>query len=300
MECGCPVVTRTDEREKAVRVVFRAISASADLRETLFLKGAYAIEGLTGLSRSTKDVDFSVVEALAAPDSEGEAAVSRLFADAVENHLQVRDPEWSLRTISVHRSPKPRAHPRGWDSFKIGITLRFRGRAEYTVRLDVTPEQPPIDAVELSFEEGAIAVAERPEIDTMKSYSGAEALAEKLRAFLQSLPPHRSKIGGGNRPPRVRDIRDIAAIMKTIGDRTDIETVVAIFARKCRSRYVDCTSVGDFAPEPGSIEIFRQAYENDKELAEIPFDEAWNLMMELVRRISSGYGLPGTFPLPKD
>lgn len=291
---------RTDEREKAVRVVFRAISASAGLRESLFLKGAYAIEGLTGLPRSTVDVDFTVVKALATPNSKGEAAVKRLFADAIENHLRGRDREWSLRTISVHRHPKGRVHPRGWDSFKIGITLRFRGRAEYTVKLDVTPEQPPIDAVEVSCAKDVIAVAERQETDTMKSYSGAEALAEKLRAFLQSLPPHRSKIGPGNRPPRVRDIRDIAAMMKTIGDRTDIETVAEIFARKCRSRYVDCTSVGDFAPEPGSIGIFRQAYENDEELAEIPFDEAWNLMMDLVSLISSGPGLPGTFPLPED
>jgi len=142
-----------------------------------------------------------------------------------------------------------------------------------------------------------VALAKEPASDTVKSYSGVEIVAEKLRAFLQSLPPHRGKIGGGGRLPRARDIWDIAALVDKLGDQLDIESVAHTFKRKCASRFVDCSSVDDYAPEPDSVEIFRQVYEADDELASIPFEDAWRVMTGLVRRIEREYGLPGVFPL---
>ncbi len=122
-------------------------------------------------------------------------------------------------------------------------------------------------------------------------------MGEKLRVFLQRLPSHREKIGGGERPPRVRDVRDIAALVNPLGDQLDIGVVATKFRQKCASRFVDCCSIDDFNPRCDSVEIYRQSYENDPELVTMPFDDAWKVMMDLVRRIEDEYGLPGVFPM---
>ena len=290
---------RPEDREKAVFVVLRAISGNTFLREMLYLKGAYATEGHTGRPRSTQDVDFTVAEMLGTPNAEGERKVKRLFIEAVENHLELqdRDRDWSLYQVSVNKSPSSKRHPRGWDSFEVRITLRIRGRARHTVKLEITPEDDPIDSVEISCETGAVAEAESSAANTVKTYSAAEIVAEKLRAFLQSLPPYRIKMGGGDRTPRVRDIWDIAVLVEMLGDQLDVESVARKFQRKCASRLVDCCSVDDYSPKPDSIEIYRQNYEADDELATIPFNVAWKTMIELVGRIENEFGLPGAFPI---
>lgn len=288
---------RPEDREKAVFVVLRAISGNPFLREMLYLKGAYATEGHTGRPRSTQDVDFTVAEMLGTPNPEGERTVKRLFTEAVENHLELQDRDWSLYQVSAHKSPSSKRHPRGWDSFEVRITLQVRGRTRHTVKLEITPEDHPIDSVEISCETGAVAEAESSAANTVKTYTAAEIVAEKLRAFLQSLPPYRKKMGGGERTPRVRDIRDIAVLVEMLGDQLDIESVARKFQRRCASRLVDCCSVDDYSPKPDSIEIYRQNYEADDELATIRFNVAWKTMMELVSRIENEFGLPGAFPL---
>ncbi len=291
------MVMRSEDRERAVFVVFWAIAGSPSLREALYLKGAYATEGHTSLPRSTQDVDFTAVGMLCTPNAEGENKIKRLFIEAVENHLELQDSGWNLYEVSVHRSPSSMRHPRGWDSFEVRITLQFRGRTRYTVKLDITPEDHPIETVEISCETGLVVDSGSSAILTVRSYSANEIVAEKLRAFLQSLPPYRLKMGGGDRTPRVRDIRDIAVLVNSLGDRIDIKSVATKFKQKCASRLVDCCSIDDYSPGTGSIEVFRQNYEADRELAETPFDDAWKIMRDLVGRIEVEYGLPGAFPL---
>ena len=215
----------------------------------------------------------------------------------VEDHLENHDREWSFYGVSIHKNPSSNPHPRGWDSFEVKITLQFRGRKRHTVKVEISPETPPIDSVRFSCRTGKVARGGAPISETLKAYSGAEIVAEKLRAFLQSLAPHRAKIGGGGRLPRVRDIWDIAALANTLGDQLEIEEIAKAFKRKCESKLVDCSSVDDFTPKPDSVEIYRQAYEADQELASIPFEHAWSTMTDLVSRIQRKHGLPGVFPL---
>lgn len=144
------MVMRSEDREREVFVVLRAIAGSPSLRDTLYLKGAYATEGHTRLPRSTQDVDFTAIEMLGTPNSDGERSIKGLFIDVMENHLEIHDRGWRLHEVSVHKSPSSKRHPRGWDSFEVKITLQVRGRTRYTVKLDTTSEDHPIDTVEIS------------------------------------------------------------------------------------------------------------------------------------------------------
>jgi hypothetical protein len=298
MEGYIAVVTDPLEREAAL-VVLRAIAQNQELKKSLFLKGAHATEAYTQRPRSTKDIDFTMVEQPCPPSNKASADnFKKLFNSTLQDYLDISEQNWTLRGISAHKKMPNRDHPMGWDGFEVKITLVYKGgKTTYTVKLDISPEDPPISTVKFDCETGTIVSNSDEASITLLSYSAAEIVAEKLRAFLQRLPPYRKKHNSNLRPPRVRDIRDIFMMVDVLGKELDLEEVAETFKRKCKSKYVDCTTPADFYPESNSIGVFKQAYENDGDLNPVTFDDAWRTMIGLVEQIDIQYGLPGKFPI---
>ena len=130
------------------------------------------------------------------------------------------------------------------------------------------------------------------------AYSPHRIAGEKLRAFLSSLPEYRKKIGWRADTCRVKDLADIARIIRCypLSDRGFWEKAAEEFRLACTSRYVDCTGVETFAQ---NIEVTRQLYEQDVTIPRsIPFDECWRGITQVIRLFETFDIFPLTTVLP--
>jgi hypothetical protein len=130
-------------------------------------------------------------------------------------------------------------------------------------------------------------------------YSVEQALAEKLRAWLQKLPPYLNKIGSSEAPPRVRDLRDIHVLLELDPSALDWDLLGRSFVDKCKVRFVDCCSTADLLPEGVSLDLVRSLYEAEDALRDVPFDRAWESIHGLVTRLHERGAMPGIVPLPE-
>jgi hypothetical protein len=285
-------------------VVLRAIAADERLRRSLVLKGAYATEALTGIPRSTQDIDLTEGtdgEPLVAFEvAETARRLKDLFRVSVGRYCEESESDWRVAATSARPRP-PRPHPFGWDGHRVNVTLVYRRRPQRLVAIDLSQGDLTAGTVKLSCDLDHLTLARRTSRLVLVGYSAEQIIAEKLRAFLQALRPYLEKIGANlrrPRPPRVQDIHDIAALHRARGSRVSFEELADSFRRKCAAKAVDCLGAGDFLPDPGSLDLYREIYEAESELARIPFAEAWSTMMGIVQRITRDFEPPGRFPRP--
>ena len=278
-------------------LVLRAVGAHAELARVLVLKGAYATEAITGVSRSTLDIDLTGRSEFCSFDRAGERRLKQLFYDAIDDFCEEQAPEWSIYTVSAKRQPR-KGQKFGWDAFEAKVTLLHRGKEQHVVELDVSFGDFFGEDEALYCEHGKLRLAAAAEEIHFIGYSAEQIVAEKLRAFLQKLPRHREKLGNDRALPRVRDIHDIAAIRSHAQKEISLEKTALAFRSKCEARSVDCEGIEDFIPEPDSEETYRKLYEDDESLNGIPFEKAWESMCALLRDLFAEFDPPGVFPLP--
>ena len=285
-------------------VVLRAIAADERLHRSLVLKGAYATEALTGIPRSTQDIDLTEgadPEPLVAFEMEGTAGrLKELFRVSVERYCDEPGSHWRVAATSAKPRP-PRPHPFGWGGYRVNVTLVYRRRPQRVVAIDLSQGDLTAGTVLLSCDLEHLTLAQETSRLVLVGYSAEQIIAEKLRAFLQALRPHLEKIGANlrrPRPPRVQDIHDIAALHRVRENRLSFEELANSFRQKCAAKAVDCSGSADFLPDPGSLDLYREIYEGESDLARIPFTEAWSAMMEIVERVTREFEPPGRFPRP--
>jgi hypothetical protein len=283
-------------------VVLRAIATQPALRALLVLKGAHAAKALTQLGRPTRDIDVTVPPSHSdqiVRGPEGEVWLREVFTRGIQAHCRKHEIDWRLVAVGAHKQPRKHRHRFGWDGFEIRITLAYRQRYQATVELDLSLGDLGSGTMLLEVSTFGLSPATNASQTTLYAYTREQIIAEKLRAFLQKLEPHRTKIGEQRRTlPRVRDLHDITALCRVPGPPLNLDDVASLFREKCADKAVDCNGPEDFLPQAGLLAVYRQAYSDSPELAQISFEEAWSTTLEIVQAITVDREPPGISPLP--
>ncbi len=249
------------------------------LRNALIFKGARILNLHLGNSRLSLDIDSNVAPEFVAstPDLRERAAVlEREMARALRRHFEARSPvKYTLGKVSVDHQP-PERHPQGWNAFLLWNEVRDNTKAAVrglpSVQMDVSASETlGPNALEWMDFQGVQA----------RDYALHRIAGEKLRAYLSSLPAYRRKMRGGNRDMRVKDLHDIARILRRQPDtETEFWTGAGReFQLACQSRLVDCRGLETFME---SWDQARERYQKDRSLDTVSSDEAENALKTVV------------------
>ncbi len=298
MELDATMVNASQTR-RAERLVLQAIAAHPVLGQKLVLKGAHAIEALTGTARSTRDIDLTARERFVQPGKDGAAYLKKALREALEDYIEKCDNKWSVYQTSATPSPSARPHRYGWDGYTLKATLQHLNSRHHVVEIDLSFGDLTDGTVFLEWRDASIVITNTHPAGALPCYSVEQALAEKLRAWLQKLPPYLNKIGSSEAPPRVRDLRDIHVLLEMDPSALDWDLLGRSFVDKCKVRFVDCCSTADLLPEGVSLDLVRSLYEAEDALRDVPFDRAWESIHGLVTRLHERGAMPGIVPLPE-
>ena len=273
--------------------VFLAVIAWEPLRNALIFKGARILNLYLEDSRQSLDIDSNIAPELVAstPDL-GEQAdfLEEQIPPALRRHFERQNPvKFKLGRVEVVRKP-PKGHLRGWNAFLLRIEVQDNSMAGVRglpmLEIDVAaPETLGPDAVETFNVQGIPA----------RVYALHRIAGEKLRAYLTSLPSYRRKMQGGDREFRVKDLHDIARILRA-RPASDVKFWTEAgheFQLACQSRLVDCRGLESFME---SWPLARERYETDRSLDKVSFDEA-EQALKIVVGLIDGQGIfPMEFP----
>jgi hypothetical protein len=270
--------------------VFLAVIAWEPLRNALIFKGARILNLHLGDSRQSLDIDSNIArEMVASTPTPGAQAIflEEQIPRAMRRHFERQNPvKYKLGRVEVVRKP-PKGHLRGWNAFLLRIEVQDNSLAGVRglpmLEIDVAaPETLGPDAVETLNIQGIPA----------RVYALHRIAGEKLRAYLTSLPAYRRKMQGGEREFRVKDLHDIARILRA-RPASDVKFWTEAgheFQLACQSRLVDCRGLESFMENWSQA---RERYETDRSLKKVSFDEAEQALKTVVGLI----GTQGIFPL---
>jgi len=291
---------RTQEtwKQEALDMVFAALAHNSTLTSRLIFKGARVLNRrLSDDSRQSLDLDAGLRDEFLKQYPDADERV-RVLGDEIEhsisNYLAMQpSTHYTLERVIVEREPSRGEHPFGWDGMKARIGL-----------LDARhPQAVALPALDLDFsapEPIGPGGTEALDLDGVEvtAESLVRITAEKLRAFLQSLPAWRAKIGSQLRPVRVRDLYDLRRIVdaKPLSDAAFWDAVAVEFRLACESRAVDCAGLTTFAEQLG---VTRATFDGDATIPKTwPFDELWQGLTQIVGFLERTNVVPFSFPVP--
>jgi hypothetical protein len=274
--------------------VFLAVIASEPLRNALIFKGARILNLHLRENRQSLDLDSNIAPQLVAstPDLGAQARfLEEQIPAALRRHFERQNPvRFALGRVKVDRQP-PKGHPRGWDAFHLNINVQDNLLPGVlglpVIQMDMAaPETLGPDAVETLTVQGIPA----------KVYALHRIAGEKLRAYLTSLPPYRRKMQGGAREFRVKDLHDIARILRARPASNEEFWTKAggEFQLACQSRLVDCQGLESFME---NWSLARERYEADGSLRNVTFDEAERALKIVTGLIEGQRIFPLEFPI---
>ncbi|MCO5216060.1 MAG: nucleotidyl transferase AbiEii/AbiGii toxin family protein [Thermomicrobiales bacterium] len=266
-------VTRTEAgRRYAQYLILGAVARSTELRRSLVFKGGNALEFVYLPNRSTTDLDFSFIDSVSDTDElthYAHALLDMALRNTIDQHGTI------LRLQSFKKNP-----PRPDATF---VTLA--GKVAYAL-----PDQPlqqnrlltgepgaNVIPVEMSMNEVVCAWNLTPIGDqgvVLNTSSIDDIVAEKLRAILQQTSRNRY---------RSQDVIDIASIIRDGTLEIDRRKIAEFLLRKSAARGVPATMAAFRDPD-----LERRSEANYDALRDtvrhtfIPFDEAWETVMNLV------------------
>jgi hypothetical protein len=127
-------------------------------------------------------------------------------------------------------------------------------------------------------------------------YSLHRIAGEKLRAYLTSLPAYRQKMGGGQRAFRIKDLHNVARILR-VRSATDTGFWINAsheFRLACKSRFVDCEGLPTFMQ---GWPLVRERYEANSDLRNVPFAEAEQALTTVAGLLKDQGIFPLDFPV---
>ncbi len=286
-------MTRDHWINEILNEVFLAVIASEPLRNALIFKGARILNLHLGDSRQSLDIDSNMASELVASTPDPGARANFLeeqISPALRRHFERQNPvKFKAGRVNVARQP-PKGHPRGWDAFLFRIEVQDNRLAGVhglpMLEIDVAaPETLGPDAVQTLNVHGIPA----------RVYALHRIAGEKLRAYLTSLPAYRRKMQGGNRGFRVKDLHDIARILRArptsaaeFWTKSGLE-----FRLACQSRLVDCRGLESFME---NWPLARERYETDRSLDKVSFDEAERALKIVAGLLEGQEIFPMEFP----
>jgi hypothetical protein len=162
---------------------------------------------------------------------------------ALRHRFERQNPvKFKVGRVIVERQ-LPKGHLRGWNAFRLRIDVQDNSMPGVLglpmLEIDVAaPETLEPDAVVILDIQGFPA----------RVYALHRIAGEKLRAYLTSLPAYRRKMKGGDREFRVKDLHDLARIVRA-RPPSDAEFWAQAgreFKLACESRLVDCQGLESF------------------------------------------------------
>ena len=263
--------TLNEARRRFVQfVVLVSISMTRSLASRIVFKGGNALQFVYGNVRSTADLDFTAEADF--PDDKQE--IIRLFDAAFKTGLgryRVK-----LRCQTIERNPP--GLDKTMPTYRIKACFQMPGDRYYqnfdeskafseVIELEISINDLLCETMEKTFSTASSPVR----VCTLE-----DIIAEKLRALLQQIPRKRS---------RPQDVFDIASMVRLRGD-LDLEKVSAFVTRKSEVRAI--------SPKKSSYDetvrnLARSGYDDliKPGMARyIPFDEAWQEVLSLVRRLT--------------
>lgn len=279
-------------KDEALTFLLGAVAADAELRALLIFKGArilYQRLGTTG--RRSLDLDTTLRSDRHLPGVDNDARAQALdlhFRRALQRAVRQDDPvRYGLKTVRVTPLPS-QPHPRGWQGFVVKVALadlrRHPGLAAPTLEVEVAaPEALTPTAISpLDVGKGSVW-----------AYSTSRQTAEKLRAFLQSSPPWREKVKSPLRGLRVKDLVDLAEIVKRFPLADDLfwNEVASEFVAACADKVVDCEGWSTFAELEHDARIAFASEVALRALAD--FDACWQILEGVI----AGLARRGIFPI---
>ncbi len=273
-----------------------AMGSNPQLRENLIFKGALILNHHLGSHRKSLDIDSNLDSEFTTQHPNQET--QRQFLEehvqfAISQHFERQDPvRYELKSIKIDSSPKD-LHPRGWDGFSITIALIDHAnpgvRGLPSLKIDVAA---PESLSEHSVSDLAVQGVK------IRAYTLERIAGEKARAFLSTLPTYRSKVKKPGESVRVKDLYDLAKIirLKTL-DETQFWTIAGNeFFLACQSRGIDCIGLASFMEDWDATKNY---YEKDPT---IPTDIQFNEVDAAIKSISSFWEeiniIPFYFELP--
>lgn len=277
---------------EVLQEVLTALMRDAELRRALVFKGAWVLNLHLGESRHSKDIDAAAgpawVKEMGGLDNQ-EDFLREHLPRTIDRHFEQGNPvRFTLDAAKFGRSPA-KQHPRGWDMIKVKLVIQ-------DARLSNVRTLPPVE-IEIAAAEsyGPDAVESRNFLgSTANVYALHRIAGEKLRAYLTSLPQYRAKMGGGTREFRVKDLHDLARIVRhrPLQDATFWNSTLWEFRLACESRLVDCAGLETFLQCKDEA---RLRYEQDRHLAAVSWDEAESALRSILTSIGDKSGFPWVF-----
>lgn len=280
---------------EVLREVMTALMHDESLRQALVFKGAWILNLHLGESRHSMDIDASAepgwVKEMGSMKNQ-EAFLREHLPSAVRRHFERQNPvRFTLEDTKFERNPMHQ-HPRGWDMLQVKLVIR-------------DPSQANVRSLPPALLEVAAAESYGPDAVEWRDFLGAPALVyalhriagEKMRAYLTSLPEYRKKMHGGTREFRVKDLHDLARIVRQhpLEDLAFWGKVLEEFKLACESRYVDCNGPATFLQDWAQV---RLRYEQDRHLSSISWTEAETALNQILKGISANAGFPWRFEVP--
>ena len=277
---------------EVLREVMAALMHDEYLRQALVFKGAWILNLHLGESRHSMDIDATAEpswgQQMGSLDNQ-EAFLQQHLPRAVRRHFERQNPvRFILEDAKFERNPA-NPHPRGWDMMRVKLVIhdhsqtnvRFMPPAELEV---AAAESYGSDAVEWKDFLGAPA----------RVYALHRIAGEKLRAYLTSLPEYRAKMHGGSREFRVKDLHDLARIVRQRPLENGVfwKKSMQEFKLACKSRFVDCAGPQTFLQGWAQA---RLRYEQDRHLSAIPWAEAENALNQILANMRADAGFPWIF-----
>lgn len=185
--------------------MIEALARSDEARQCLVLKGARVLSlRLAEVSRQSLDIDSNLREEFVSrfPQADQQREyLERVLHRAFREHFERAGPvRYSMVKIRVRPQP-PKGHPRGWSAFAVELKVTDNRNPNVgglpPLKLDIAAPEPlsEYSAAPLNVGGGVIL-----------AYTTERTTAEKLRAFLQSLPAYRSKMRRLGDTVRTKDI----------------------------------------------------------------------------------------------
>ncbi|MEZ5386845.1 MAG: nucleotidyl transferase AbiEii/AbiGii toxin family protein [Prosthecobacter sp.] len=280
--------------DEVLAEVMMALMHDEALCQALIFKGARILNLHLKDSRQSMDIDATAEPAWA--DAMGSLEAQEAFLDgrlarAVQQHFESHDPvRFTLENAKISRRPSNH-HPRGWDMLCASLLVKDHSKAHMRSLPAIELE---ISAVE-SY--GSDAVEQRNFLGVSANVYALHRIAgEKLRAYLTSLPEYRAKMHGGTREFRVKDLHDLARIVRhrPLTDTKFWLKAMQEFRLACESRLVDCSDPETFKQAWAQA---RQRYEQDAHLIPIPFEEVEVALDGILTLFSAKGVFPLLFPL---
>lgn len=288
---------QTQWKDAILTEILRAISRHELLKNALVFKGARILSLHLGSGRKSLDIDANLPMEFQReePDHDQQAQWFQThLSTALRHHFEGQEPvRYEVLSIQIEKRPAQERHPRGWDGllakFSIADQRHRATRGLPVLELDLAAPEPvgPDAVCELLL--GDIGI---------RAYALHRIAGEKLRAFLESLPAYRTKMGRNPRAVRAKDLHDLALILaaKPITDTAFWQSAAHEFQLACESRLVDCHGPETFY-ENGAMT--KAIYESDPTLSAVSWDEADNALAEILDFFGDLTIYPFSHPLEK-